>query len=121
MPAFSFKPEFADKIESGQKLSTIRQTQRCKVGDTMYLYVGMRTKKCRLLKKATCIGTGEITITERDIWKIYKTRGEVKHKGMFLHEQEGFKNAREFFNFFKSHYGLPFTGWIHVWDKGAKP
>jgi hypothetical protein len=48
----------------GKKLSTIRQKKRCKVGDKMQLYTGQRTKGCKKILDATCIGTAQITITE---------------------------------------------------------
>jgi hypothetical protein len=54
MPALNFRPQFADLVSSGQKTQTIRQVRKCpiKVGDTLWLYTGMRTKQCRLLADA---------------------------------------------------------------------
>jgi len=103
MTAFSFKPIFVPKILAGEKLSTIRSTKRCEVGDTMQLYTGLRTKKCRKLMDALCIGVAPIMIREPDIWAII---GKI---------EEGFKNAQDFLEFFRHEYGLPYRGWIHAW------
>ena len=42
---------FIDKVESGEKRQTIRLHRKrpIKVGDTLYLFTGMRTKGCRRL------------------------------------------------------------------------
>ena len=115
MTAFSFKPYMAPKILDGTKLSTIRSTKRCEVGDTMQLYTGMRTKKCKKLKDVVCIGVAPIMIREPDIWAIIgKIEGNI-HPANVLHLQEGFKNAQEFLEFFRQEYGLPYRGWIHAW------
>jgi hypothetical protein len=56
MPALNFKV-FTDKILSGEKCQTIRVKRKypIKRGDTLYLYKGMRTRKCRKLGEAICV------------------------------------------------------------------
>lgn len=115
MTAFSFKPVFVPKILSGEKLSTIRSTRRCNVGDTMQLYTGLRTKKCKKLIDVVCIGIAPITINKLEIWRISKTEGNVRPSPLFFHEQEGFKNTQDFIEFFREEYDLPYKGWIHAW------
>ena len=55
MPAISFIV-FEDKVLNGTKRMTIRRLWKHppKVGDKLYLYSHMRTKKCRFLKTAVC-------------------------------------------------------------------
>jgi hypothetical protein len=45
---------FTDKVERGEKLQTVRREARCKVGDSLQLFTGMRTKNCRKLADAIC-------------------------------------------------------------------
>lgn len=117
MTVFSFKPEFVGKILAGEKQSTIRSTKRCEVGDTMQLYTGLRTKKCKKLMDAICIGVAPIKISKAEIWKIGKTEGNVRPSSLFFHEQEGFTNVQAMVDFFREEYGLPYRGWIHAWRK----
>lgn len=122
MTAFSFKLKFSPKILAGTKRSTIRSKQRCKVGDKMQLYTGQRTKACKKLMDAVCIGTSKIRISSDGIWKRSQTKGDCRPTSPlgfmpFLHEQEGFQNAQEFVDFFRREYGLPFVGYLHVWEK----
>ena len=114
MTAFNFTVNI-DKIEDGSKLSTIRKTRRCKVGDVMQLYTGQRTKACRKIKDVVCIGIAKIEITEECPWFLSLVNGDVNPSGKPLYEQEGFQNAKDFVDFFKEHYGLPFVGWLHAW------
>ena len=115
MTAFSFKPEFVGKIMSGEKLSTIRSTKRCDVGDAMQLYTGLRTKKCTKLMDSVCIGVAPILVSARSLWKLGETEGNVKPSAAPLHEQEGFMNVLDMVEFFREEYGLPYRGWIHAW------
>jgi hypothetical protein len=115
MTAFSFKPVFVPKILAGEKLSTIRSTRRCNVGDTMQLYTGLRTKKCKKIMDVVCIGVAPIRISKSEIWKIGKTEGNVRPSPLFFNEQEGFSNVHEMIDFFRKEHGLPYNGWIHAW------
>ena len=56
MVAYSFKRDFIDPIEQGLKTHTLRGPRRrhARVGETMQLYVGMRTKHCRLIGTGIC-------------------------------------------------------------------
>lgn len=114
MTAFNFTVN-VDKIEIGAKLSTIRKTQRCKVGDTLQLYAGQRTKECRKLRDVVCVGTAKIEITEECPYFLSLIDGDIRPSRKPLYIQEGFKNAAEFVDFFRQHYGLPFIGWLHAW------
>lgn len=113
MTSFNFTVNI-DKIEDGSKLSTIRKTRRCKVGDTMQLYTGQRTKACRKIKDVVCIGIAKIEITDDIPWFVSLIEGNI-FPTKVLHEQEGFANVAEFVDFFRQHYGLPFVGWLHAW------
>lgn len=115
MVSFNFKPEFVPKIQSGAKCSTIRKTQRCNVGDKMQFFTGLRTKNCKRVGAAVCVGVSKIIICEQDIWRLEKPQGTVIDRNKHLHQLEGFQNVADMLAFFRNHYGLPFTGYIHRW------
>ncbi len=65
MPALNFTV-FVDQVESDRKLTTIRAFRKDgrdpKPGQTLYLFTGMRTKKCRRLGESPCLSTTPIRI-----------------------------------------------------------
>ena len=64
MVAYSFKRQFADKVEAGTKRQTIRapRTRHARPGETVQLYTGMRTKACRKLGEAECVAVRRIFV-----------------------------------------------------------
>ena len=48
-----FKKRFVPNIENGSKCQTVRETPKRmpKVGETLYMYTGLRTKNCALITK----------------------------------------------------------------------
>jgi hypothetical protein len=57
MVAYSFQARFEEPIKQGFKTQTIRaggKRRHAMVGEPMGLYVGMRTKQCRLIRRVTC-------------------------------------------------------------------
>jgi hypothetical protein len=79
MPAYNFKRAFADAVRAGvgqafaarhpevrPKRQTIRKRRkrRTRAGETLYLYVGQRTKRCEKLGEATCRAVVPIVIHE---------------------------------------------------------
>ncbi|MCP4697978.1 MAG: ASCH domain-containing protein, partial [Gammaproteobacteria bacterium] len=57
MPAYNFKQCFAYDVLTGLKSMTIRPHRKraTKPGDTLYLYAGMRSPSCQLLRKEECL------------------------------------------------------------------
>lgn len=111
MPALNFKEQFTEAVESGLKKQTIRTVRKnpIKVGDTLYLYTGMRTKKCRQLKTVICkkvkrffLSYGDINVNERLLNYAQALR--------FI-EADGFKYVEMFFKFF----GNRFEGVVIYW------
>lgn len=117
MVAFNFKVDFTPKIKSRIKTSTIRKTKRCSVGDTMQLYTGQRTKNCKkIMDDVVCVGTAHIRFTANHHIKPSCEEGVILNDpNGSLYDQEGFSSNEEMFEFFDKHYGLPFSGWLHVW------
>jgi hypothetical protein len=57
MVAYSFQRRFAEAILDGRKGGTMRADRRrhARPGEELQLYVGMRTKQCRLIARKTCL------------------------------------------------------------------
>ena len=103
MPAYNFQSQFVPMILDGSKIHTIRKRRRhpTKEGDLLWLYTGMRTKKCRLIIDTNCKKIAPIVI--------YPDLGQVRLEGRLLPLNEmmhfavrdGFANYMEFFAFFR--------------------
>lgn len=115
MPAFNFQPRFADMVESGQKRQTIRKTLRGKVGDTVYLYTGQRTKQCRKLGEGRIVSIQSISI-QRDV-VFLGDRLLSAQDNNFLASADGFADSAEMFDWFETVHGLPFDGFLYKWVK----
>ena len=116
MPAYNFEARFAPDVESGRKKQTIRRKRKrpTRVGDVLYLYTGMRTKQCRKLREATCIGVTDIII--QPDWSITLNERELMLiEANALARADGFPGLAEFCRFFEGRYGLPFEGELIEW------
>jgi hypothetical protein len=115
---------FKDKIAAREKRMTIRKTPRAKRGDRIQLYTGMRTKACRKLvdDDAVCIACYPVRISDGafelttgddyDITDYLYGPGGLNEKA----RADGFDDWDDMKAFFRKTYGLPFTGYAHVWD-----
>ena len=121
MPAYNFKERFAADVEAGRKRQTIRRKRKrpTKPGDVLYLYVGMRTKRCRKLGEATCksvepiliMGLYNITLYPEDNERRRALSGpEIDQLAL----DDGFASAAELERFFWKE--LPFKGEIIRWE-----
>ena len=115
MPAYNFKAEFALLVENGSKRQTIRKKRKrpTQVGDILYLYTGMRTKRCRSLGKAICLAADSISIGRDQI--ILAGRELELTEAISLYRDDGFSCLAEFLGFFEELYGLPFEGILLKW------
>jgi hypothetical protein len=127
MPAFNFKPEFADAVEWGHKRQTIRAPRtdgrpHCKVGDQIKLYTGMRTKGCRLLATATVTRMDKVRIegtqmflNGRMLFSTLHSRDADQTDNEFA-EADGFEGFTDMANWFDQVHGLPFEGVVIYWS-----
>ena len=109
MPAYNFQERFAPDIESGKKRQTIRPERKrpTKPGDTLYLYTGMRTKRCRKLREATCLSVQPIKIEDTFFIRLNgKVLGVPEMSD--LARADGFASLSEFYDFCEEHYGIPY-------------
>lgn len=118
MPSLNFMEQFADDVESGQKLQSIRATNRFKVGDTVYLYTGMRQKGCRKLGEGIVTEVYPIKI-ESDTFGICNRKrfqfGKCAKRSFA--KKDGFTNWAAMRDWFSKTHGLPFRGWLIKWRK----
>ncbi len=135
MVAFNFMADFEPVLSSGYKTRTIRawgkQGKKCNVGDRLQLYTGMRSKQCRKVADAICIGTAQIVIHQDG----YELGGLLEHTriqgkvatrgddGRDFFQLDGFDNEAEFREFFKEQCGASkaqaeweFKGFIYCWE-----
>jgi hypothetical protein len=116
MALLGFQQQFAEKVERGLKLRSIRKLRKrpIKVGDTLHLYSGLRTKSCRKLGIGKCTKVANITITLTDIIEDGKVLPD--RTADFFARLDGFKNSNELCVFFNTLYGVPFTGNLIEWE-----
>lgn len=125
MPLLGFIKEFAPSVELGleqpehpeAKRQTIRARRKDgrdpKAGDTLYLYTGLRTKSCRKLGEAKCLGASDILITGKHV---FLEGCHLNHDEMAaLAKADGFQSLYAFHNFFRENHGLPFRGLLIKW------
>lgn len=125
MPALNFKGGFAHWVEKGQKCQSIRPIRKRPIQehDRLFLYTGMRTRKCRKLGEATVIRVRPITIEEGAVIHLEGFPCTPLNVEGFVFD-DGFASISEFTEFFRKQYGLPFRGVLIQWDlddRGQEP
>jgi len=77
VPSLSFMKCWKDKVRSGEKRQTIRAKGKrvYKVGDTLHLFTGMRTKSCERLGRAKCMGVATLRFEGPERWRFLRTTG----------------------------------------------
>lgn len=116
MAAYNFMKQFEKPILSGEKCSTIRRDagkRNPQPGDALHLFTGMRTKECRKLAEVECDKVQSITIREGGI--VLGGNALSEQKQWILAQRDGLMHLEDFFAFFRTHYGLPFTGVYVKW------
>lgn len=117
MPALNFKERFAHAVESGAKTQTIRKPRNIKVGDTVQLFVGQRTKQCRRLGTGIVKNVVNIIIDDNDDYRLSVDGVYAEpHKELELANDDGFQSFEDFMDFFRSHYSFPFCGILIKWE-----
>jgi len=124
MGAYNFKPQFVADIMADRKRHTIRTKRKYpdKPGSLLSLFVGMRTKKCRLLKRRRCSRVQEIKITNNNgpgliprIWIDGVWLSEVEKEALAI--SDGFPDFRTMMTFWNGR--RPFSGDLIHWESDA--
>lgn len=124
MAAYNFKPQFVDAILRAEKMHTIRapRKRRTKVGETVHLFTGQRTKKCKLLMRAICtkvenieIDGGWETVSGEFFGHVIIDNNRIDGDELeALARSDGFSSFDEMMEFWRGR--LPFTGEIIHWN-----
>ncbi len=108
MPALGYKKQFAQPIRDGWKRTTIRQERKknpIRVGDTLHMFTGMRTKQCEKIGMYRCKSVRPIIIEPKK--KFITLDGhpcsELAIQGIV--HGDGFSSVDAFFAFFEQNYG----------------
>jgi hypothetical protein len=125
MPSLNFKKRFVQAIENGideragrrrrhrgveSKTQTIRaeRKQPIKKGDTLHLFVGLRTKGCRKLGVVECLGTAGVYLDQDGVRIDGRELSELECDAFA--QRDGFKDFYDMVDFFSAEHGLPFEG-----------
>jgi hypothetical protein len=109
MVAYSFKARFAGPIVAGAKRQTIRAERKrhARPGEELQLYVGMRTRHCRLLGRAICYAAVNIRldldcgrIESLDTGKAWTTPEEIDA----FAQLDGFESWRDMHRFWAAEH-----------------
>ncbi len=84
MTAYNFRPAFAPLIASGAKLLTLRRdrtppARHARVGETIGLWIGMRTPQATLITRAECMLRCTLTFDAGGVREI----AELRESGSF--------------------------------------
>jgi len=115
MVAFNFQKKFADAVENGNKLQTIRQKKRAKAGDAVQLYTCQRTQNSRKLRDAVCVAVDSVSITPNGPF-FGQPGWWPKDKHVFA-ERDGFKDYAEMYQwFFDTYQEEIFNGYVFLFS-----
>jgi len=123
MPAYNFQKQFVPMILDGSKPHTIRRRRKrpTKVGDRLYLYIGLRTKQCEMFAISQCVKVEPIVIWPfaKLLTKTMTGQALSKEKVKEISSRDGFDNVNEFYKFFER-YGTECLEDFEIiwWDQG---
>lgn len=125
MPAYNFQRRFAPLIRQGVKRSTIRRRRKdgrdAKAGETLYLFTGMRTKKCTRLLETRCEKVSRIRIRQYE--RSAHAKIDLSRRRLLagdplltsLWQNEGFDSLKDMLAWFRKNHGLSFSGLLIEW------
>ncbi len=116
MPALNFQEQFVTQVVFGGKRQTIRPERKrpIKPGDTLHLYTGMRAKRCRKLRMASCLDVRPITLYAGHYVLTVGGYGGFDTLNRFA-RKDGFDSWEEMRDWFDKRYGLPLEGVLITW------
>lgn len=99
MPVYNFYPQFVPLILDGTKYHTIRRVRkhRTKVGDTIKMSIGLRTKNYFLFVETLCVKIVPVVIWPYKEHLIANIHTSIEK----IVKDDGFEDTSQFFDFFK--------------------
>lgn len=120
--AYNFKAHFAPLIESGAKLTTIRKRRKNGYlplpNDRLRLYVGMRTRACRLLREVTVrdvVPVGIFTKTDGTAEVHISAHKLTPRELLAFAKADGFEDVAGFSQFFNTTHGPDLIAYLIRW------
>jgi hypothetical protein len=112
----------AHLVETGAKLGTLRPVRECargpEVGDPIRLYVGLGSKRPRLVLESVVADVTDLAIVPGPGHAVTlfvgHTRVEPQYLDVFA-RFEGFANGDELIEELRARHGLPFNGYLIAW------
>lgn len=91
---------FPAKVEAGEKRCSIRAKRKrpIQAGDTIFHYTGMRTRKCRLLRRSICTKVTPIIIDGSRVFLRDEDLAAEQITDLAL--ADGFATAMDFLDYF---------------------
>lgn len=124
MAVLMFQPQFADKVESGQKRQTIRprRNRPIKVGDKLSLRKwsgkAYRSKQV-VLRESECVGVSSVKLWLGSLghyWALVDGISLTAREIETFAVNDGFQNAVAMAEWFDGVHGLPFEGDLIQWE-----
>lgn len=125
--AYNFRERYAPLIESGAKLCTIRKRRKNGYlpmpNDRLRLYVGMRTKGCRLLREVTVRDVVPVSIVinpfrkhDLTIVRVWiSTHALTAEEILAFAKADGFVDVDDFAQFFYDTHGSALDAYLVRW------
>lgn len=123
----NFQSRFAALVEAylagddSAKHQTIRRLRKDgrspSIGETLFLYTGLRGKNARKLGEAVCSEVFKIKICH---WHGFRTRNNeqtTREQRMEIAKLDGFSSVEELIQWFNDTHGLPFYGHVIRWNR----
>ena len=126
MPTYllNFKPQFAGRVESGDKTQTIRRNRadgkKMQPGDTVKLYTGLRTRNARLLREARVEAVFRVRMdAAENVIVVDGDKLDAARAAAFARD-DGFSCVSEMLAWFKDQYmSNEFEGFCVQWHAGS--
>ncbi len=119
MPSLGFAAMFAERVERGEKLHSIRsrrkRPEQWLPGKSVHLFTAMRTKYCRRLGLGIITAVDDITILDNAV-EIDGVLVDTERELSAFARADGFLTWSQFHSFFAEHYGLPWSGSLIRWQ-----
>lgn len=129
-PLLGFSKEFARDVRSGAKRQTIRAYRKDrrdpKVGQTLYLWTGLRRPGARKLGEKVCLSVYSVMLLDPSTTAFSPVRmgNDSVPRALFdldydereaLADRDGFLGAADMLRWFDKVHGLPFRGLVIRW------
>jgi hypothetical protein len=103
MPAYNFQAQFVPMIEDGSKKQTIRRRRKypTRAGQMLQLYMGQRTKHCKMIVQRECVKVLPVKINpDLRLLEVQGERLPFDEMQEFA-KADGFKSVYDFLDFFR--------------------